>query len=327
MKKKTHLIKEKFRKNWIDGLRAFAIILVVLGHQLKGVTWYFIFTSPIKMPLFFAISGYLFSTKNFDDRAFFKNWFIKLILPWFGLAFIPMLPNLLSGRVGVCELMMNLISGKMLWFMPCFVVAEVIHYYIRKFSKTESSVIVLSLIITMYGFWANHIGILNFAMINRAFIVQSFFLMGYIFKSHENLLTNISWKMILCSSLLYVILCGLGIFLFGFVAINVHSNNYFNIPYCFVLISLGLYTLFTAASKSQYSNKALSIIGKNTLLLYIWHKQVITIFVFLLSHLSLTITNIYISAIFKTLWAIVICNVLARYINLYIPELVGKKRD
>ena len=54
----------KSRKDWIDALRALAIILVVLGHQLRGVAEYFIFTSPIKMPLFFAISGYLFKARN-----------------------------------------------------------------------------------------------------------------------------------------------------------------------------------------------------------------------------------------------------------------------
>ena len=318
---------KSYRKDWIDSLRALAMIMVVLGHQLKGVTEYFIFTSPIKMPLFFAISGYLFSTKNFDDRAFFLNWFRKLIVPWFGLALIPMLPNLLSGQVGVFEFMVKLISGKMLWFMPCFVIAEVIHYYIRKLSKKESSIIIFSLLITLFGFVANHIGILHFAMINRACIVQSFFLMGYLFKSYENLLTTISWKMIISLALLYVILCGSGMFLFGHVAIDVHSNRYFNIPFCYALIILGVYTLFIAASKSQYSNKVLNIIGQNTLLLYIWHKQVITVFLFLLYYLGITMTNIYLSAIFKTLWAVVICNVLARYINRYIPELVGKKRE
>ena len=314
------------RKDWIDCLRALAIILVVLGHQLKGVTWYFIFTSPIKMPLFFAISGYLFNDRNFDDGAFFKNWFRKLIIPWFGLAIIPMLPNLITGHVGIFQFFMTLISGKLLWFMPCFVIAEVIHYYIRKLSKTESKIIIFSMLVTLLGLTASHFDILNFAMINRALIVQSYFLVGYIFKSHEGLLTKIGWKKIMCAALLYVSLCGLGILLFGFVAIDIHANRYINIPYYFVLIGLGLFTLFTAASKSQFSNKVMSIIGKNTLLLYIWHKQVITVFVFILSLLNLSITNVYISAVLKTIWAIVICNILAHFINRYIPELVGKKR-
>ena len=67
------------RKHWVDALRALAILLVVLGHQLKDMTEYFIFTSPIKMPLFFAISGYLFNTRGGNDVEFFKNWFKKLI--------------------------------------------------------------------------------------------------------------------------------------------------------------------------------------------------------------------------------------------------------
>lgn len=42
------------RKTWIDALRALAIIMVVLGHQVKGEDAYFLFTSPVKMPLFFC---------------------------------------------------------------------------------------------------------------------------------------------------------------------------------------------------------------------------------------------------------------------------------
>ena len=45
-------MENRIRKEWIDALRALAIVLVVLGHQLRGVAEYFIFTSPIKMPLF-----------------------------------------------------------------------------------------------------------------------------------------------------------------------------------------------------------------------------------------------------------------------------------
>ena len=55
-----NLINTK-RKGWVDALRGMAIILVVYGHSAKGFSEYFLFTSPIKMPLFFAISGYVFN--------------------------------------------------------------------------------------------------------------------------------------------------------------------------------------------------------------------------------------------------------------------------
>ena len=52
------------RKLWIDSIRAIAIIMVVFGHQIPEETSYFVYTSTVKMPLFFAISGYLFSDRG-----------------------------------------------------------------------------------------------------------------------------------------------------------------------------------------------------------------------------------------------------------------------
>lgn len=313
------------RKHWVDALRALAILLVVLGHQLKDMTEYFIFTSPIKMPLFFAISGYLFNTRGGNDVEFFKNWFKKLIIPWFCLALIAAIPRLSSNQVGVSEFMLNLISGKILWFMPCFVVAEVIHFYIRKFSNNEMMIVVASLLITIIGFVLNNFDIMNFAMINRALIVQSFFLMGYLFKTHEELLTRRTW-IICCSAIMYIIMCRVGISLFGNVSIDVHLNRYFNIPYCYMLICIGLFFLFSSASKTGFSNKVLSVIGKNTLIIYIWHKEIIAILVLLLGHMKIKIDDVVLYASLKTLWAVLVCLLFAHFINKYIPELVGKKR-
>ncbi|MBO5133143.1 MAG: hypothetical protein J6C20_08755 [Paludibacteraceae bacterium] len=54
------------RKLWIDSIRAIAIIMVVFGPQIPEETSYFVYTSTVKMPLFFAISGYLFSDRGAD---------------------------------------------------------------------------------------------------------------------------------------------------------------------------------------------------------------------------------------------------------------------
>ena len=48
------------RKGWVDALRGLAILLVMYGHCVDNMVGYFVFTSPVKMPLFFAITGYVF---------------------------------------------------------------------------------------------------------------------------------------------------------------------------------------------------------------------------------------------------------------------------
>lgn len=313
------------RKAWIDALRALAIIMVVLGHQVKGEDAYFLFTSPVKMPLFFAISGYVFNMHDGNSQLFWKNWLRRIIIPWLGLALIVSLPRLLVGS-NLLHILYDLISGKRLWFMPCFAVAEIIYFYIRRYAKNEIPIILCALSCTALGFLANALSVLNFAMINRAFVVQSFFLIGYLFKQHQNELNKIEWKYIFFMFILYLCSCWVGDLFFSGGILDVHSNYYYNIPFCFYLIFLGVFVLFMGASKSNFSNQLLTIIGQNTLILYIWHKEIILILVKSMSWLQISISYLWLFAAVKTIWAVFICNICAMFVNKYVPELVGKKR-
>lgn len=79
------------RKYWIDGLRGFAIILIVLGHFFQGFkfTLYIYF---FHVPLFFVISGMCFNSSDSDIRDFFSKKIKSLIVPYFsfGIVVVPM---------------------------------------------------------------------------------------------------------------------------------------------------------------------------------------------------------------------------------------------
>ena len=79
------------RKDWIDIIRGLAVVLVVIGHAAPESYPFFLLTSPIKMPLFFVISGYLFNARNGSYQRFFKNLLIKVIIPWFFLGLTPVI--------------------------------------------------------------------------------------------------------------------------------------------------------------------------------------------------------------------------------------------
>lgn len=66
-------IVEKKRLDWIDALRALAIFLVILGHCAPNCYTYFLFTSPLKMPLFFVITGFVFNPINVNSAFYKKN--------------------------------------------------------------------------------------------------------------------------------------------------------------------------------------------------------------------------------------------------------------
>ena len=72
--KENHGLKP--RKNWIDGLRGLAMLFVLYGHLAGGWTEYFVFSSAIKIPLFFAITGYVFKVRSGRSLEFIKNLLI-----------------------------------------------------------------------------------------------------------------------------------------------------------------------------------------------------------------------------------------------------------
>ncbi len=310
------------RKEWIDVLRGIAMILVVLGHQVQGETAFFVLTSPIKMPLFFAISGYLFTIK--DEKTFFINLFKRVIIPWFSLALIIYIPKLVIWNGDLLDYLLSLILGQKLWFMPCFVIAEIIHYFIRKYCKSVILVCVCSVVLTIVGLLQYNPDFTQ--SITRAFSVQLFFMLGYLFRLHENFLTKIDVKYIVVFCIVYIVLAIWSLALFPTECIDVHNFREYNFFYCLTLIIIGIFILFVFASKFDIHNKYLSWIGKNTLVIYIWHGTLISLLMQILLLCNYEFHNIWLGAVIKTIYALVVCCISAFLFNRFVPEIVGKSR-
>lgn len=317
------------RKDWVDCLRALAMILVVLGHASYRIVpdryLYLLFTSPVKVPLFFAVSGYVFSMKNGNVKAFWKSWFLRIIVPWFCLALIPGIPRCVIQKESLLSYMGELISGKELWFMPCFAIAYIIHFYFRKYSKCELTVCTFCMMAWGGGLLAAQYDILNFAMFNRALIVQFFFLIGYLFKQHEDSFLKIQRKYYLLFFFIYLGLCVISMYLFPHKSMDVHNNRYYNIPYCFMLITFGCFFLFGIARKAFVSDKIFNYIGRNTLLLFIWHPYVFQVIIGVVGLLHLSNLSGWGYAIAKSIIAIGVCMACSALVNKYVPWVVGKK--
>lgn len=307
------------RKNWLDSLRAIAMLLVVYGHCVREWTGYFIFTSPIKMPLFFIISGYLFNTRNGDTRAFSKNLLLKFIIPWLVLGMVHP-TNPLSRFI-------DLISGKTLWFMPCLIIGETVWFFIRKYAKSFTIVITAGVTISAIGYFLSQWQLFDFAMFDTALVAQVFFVIGFVIREKESII-NSNWKYILSLGIpFYIALSIAQSYFFPGSVIDVHLNNYFNIPYCLIIITVGCVTLFCAFAHYDVSNRILVYIGQNTLLIYIVHGLGINLFASLIPNTwggYYIPTPIY--ALLRTVFAVTMCCLFAYFTNRYFPELVGKKR-
>ena len=120
------------RLAWVDYLRAVAMLLVVYGHQVPYLNEYFVFTSPVKLPLFFAISAFVFN-EDTDLKTFVRKLFRQIIVPWLVLTIAPRLLLIpLHGFSWFGQQVGNILSGKAYWYMPCLIIAELLWFFILK---------------------------------------------------------------------------------------------------------------------------------------------------------------------------------------------------
>lgn len=82
----------KGRKYWCDMLRALAILFVVGTHAMPAGTMakivYNQFVGSIMIPLFFAISGYIFPGNDCSWKRFCLSLLKKIIVPTIFLSFV-----------------------------------------------------------------------------------------------------------------------------------------------------------------------------------------------------------------------------------------------
>lgn len=306
------------RKLWLDALRGVAMILVVYGHCVRGWTDYFIFTSPVKMPLFFIISGYLFNPYEGNQVVFYKHVITRLIIPWIVLGLFP--------YTHPVDRFLQLVSGQVLWFMPCFIIAEILWFYIHKYLSKRTIYVVLSgFVACTIGFIMHYFKVLRYAMIDTAFIVQFFFVIGYILRCHEEVLNRMSKWWLPLAGVVYIIMGMMTKFFWSGRCIDVHLNRYYNIPYCMLMIMIGCIALFFLFKVMNFRPQWLVYIGQNTLPIYLLHGFVIrNLFVLIMDYFNIIELNPILLGGVKTATACVLCCVFAGIANKYCPKLVGK---
>ncbi len=317
------------RKPWIDVLRALAMLFVLYGHMVQESTTFFVFTSPIKIPLFFAITGYLFKDRGGDIKIFFQKLLRTLAIPYLVLAFLPVIAfSLLYGFSYFKEQAIGVLIGESIWYMPCCIIAEIIYFFIRKFLKDLKLLTLAAISCFVFGLLLAKWQILDIFMINRAFVVQIFIYAGYLFRLCENRISKMPTYTFLIGGAAYIGLCAVSMLVFPGQCIDVHKNYYYNVPFCIVLIFVGLFALMSIAKKigfNKYSG-VLTFIGQNTLVYYIWSGYAVIVVNKVLQIVGVTKPFSPIFAIGHTILQCVICGVAAFLLNRFLPEIVGKRR-
>ena len=235
------------RLDYLDMVKGFGILLVVVGHMQDISTGLRIWISSFHMPLFFVVTGILMAVKSEaekDLKTTINKKFRGLIIPylWFSLAyFIVDIANVtVIGNIDKRTFIIDTISsvtfyGKsVLWFLPALFIASISFIFLRKAFSDKICPILLIVIALLsyilkiqvakiYDLHAD--SLLLTSLINiiyiflRAFISMSF--IGYAFyirKIYEYLLVRNSKYKIIDNRIVCLIL---GLFL---LIINIYTG-------------------------------------------------------------------------------------------------------
>lgn len=318
------MVKQNKRIEWIDTLRAIAIILVVFGHFYSNNYLFFLLTSPIKIPLFFVITGFLFKKKNFSD--FNNSMFHNIIIPWLVLTIpIYVLKLIIHPSISIfIKDIFNLIIGQKGWYIPCLIVSEYLYYFINKIKTKEQIKIAVVLFCVIIGLLLkDYLGIISVSLVSQLFIY-----FGNVIKTNsKRLMPSIKTKeyryILIISSSLYLLLCFISYIFYNNMVLDVHHNQYYNYPICFSLIGLGVLFFFNNISNMKQF-KLMTLIGKNTLYIYILHGYISSLLSKLENYVNvdtLFMNNILVVSLVKTIITIAISIIITIIIKKFLPVI------
>ena len=254
------------RLNWIDNIKGFGIIMVVMGHMclLPIAVNHFIYS--FHMPLFFMITGYLYhheeSSLFYEVRLNFKRYLIpyfKIGLVCFviwGIALRLVKDDKLFIWDGVSSLLLNgydKVCCTPIWYLYTLFISIVIF----KISLKFNFIIAISILLILSFLLAN----INSEFISvNSFLAAFFILVGYKTKN---------WPFgYWCYSLLIVII--VGVLLLG-LPVNEFMHNKFSpsFVYCIIVSLLICFLLFNLFRQFfDFRCDVLSFISKNSIVFF-----------------------------------------------------------
>ncbi len=275
----------KKRINWIDMLKGWGMILVMLAHaplpeELRKYIYSF------HMPLFFFISGYLFTINKYSNiREFIKSKFKSLIIPYFIFSIFNylfwlvfrqfannntdnILKPFIGSFIGIRGTEWTLCNGT-LWFVLALFISEMWLYIILKYLKNNNQNITICLVIfSLIGYlYTKFIGIRLVWSIDVAFTSIVFLGSGYLIKK-INIIDKINNK--------YSILLLILNLIFGMsnTGVNMFAGIYGNYIFFYIASFSGILANILLI-KSIHNIKIFNYIGRNTFIYLALHQYVI----------------------------------------------------
>lgn len=343
------------RIKWIDHVRAFAMISIVLGHALgefDGTNalkdWVYLFN----VPLCVMVSGYLFKDQS-DFRASLKQInkvFIRYYVPylfWGAVSIVaylaviergnwakalPYIGGLLygNGSFGNDSAIGNLmIWNRPLWYIPCIFMIELVAVFLSLIKIKEKRLIYF-VSFTVLGFVLYHFVHPHaiFMELESMVYLMPFFWLGSLLREKESLFAKLRNNKIVGVAV-GILLIAAGSFIGfknGFITYlsDTLGNYYLVFILSAAMISGGIMLIEKSLS---YGCRALTYIGMNTLPILMTHKFSIVACSMMLKKVMQPSGFISVTAISLVITVIAVSVALAIgfVFSKFAPILIGKK--
>ena len=289
------------RIGWIDTAKGIGLLCVILGHLSIPYLdmWIYFF----HMPLFFFLSGFVFSGRKYDFATFLKKKVRSLVIPYFtlgsGIFLFFCIVYALEGRPAgeYLEMLRNFLVQEhywTVWFLACLFLTELIAYGIHAaFPEKPLAADAVSIALCGFGLLRYRLGWGSLPWnVDVALVAQFFFRAGFRFKAVEPKLAafdRLKWlpRLVICGGLM------IGNFILGYIGIRVGG--------AFLDMSVGIYgsEIFTFLSAftgilgvilfaRMVEWKWLRWLGRNTMVIFGWHSRIVIVACgYLYAHLGL----------------------------------------
>ncbi|MBB6671718.1 acyltransferase family protein [Cohnella nanjingensis] len=333
------------RIDWLDVAKGIGILLVVLGHtgSTSRAATNYVFS--FHMPLFFVISGYLFTAGKYDFKTYAARKTKSLLVPYLVFAVLSYGFWLGAGRkfgadadldIPLLQPLLGifyanghghwLIFNTPLWFLPCLFLVEIGFFGLSKLIRRERYLWLALLALSAAGYLDSLYMPVRLPWgADVALTAIVFYGIGHLAKRHAHSLDAFSAAPVRAAALAACALAGY------FLSeangrVDMNLNRYGNYVYFYLAAFAGVAALFLLAQFVRRSG-ALRFLGENSLFIMATHMLLLSfvkaIVVYVL-HLALADTRTAAWAIAYAAGVLLVASPLVYVANRYFGFAIGK---